>query len=163
MSISQNYCVKFAERPGVDGEPQPKHFSYTKCDFPSLEDGENFVIVKTLYLSVDPAQRCQMNEDTGVTYLLPWQIDEVITGLGSCVIVESRNPKFKKGDLVLASLGKCKWQLYWKTNVEDLNPCVADGKLDIVYYGLPGLTSILGVQLHGESKLLMFLCSLEGK
>ena len=58
------------------------------------------VIVKTLYLSVDPAQRCQMNVDTGVAYMLPWQIDDVITGLGSCTVVESRNSKFKKGKMI---------------------------------------------------------------
>ena len=51
---------------------------------------------------------------------------------------------------MLASLGKCKWQLYWKAKAEELTRSVADGKLDIVYYGIPGLTSILGVQLHGE-------------
>ena len=42
MSTTQNYCVKFAERPGADGEPQSKHFKYTECDFPTLIDGENF-------------------------------------------------------------------------------------------------------------------------
>ena len=51
---------------------------------------------------------------------------------------------------MLALIGKCKWQLYWKAKAEEITPCVADGKLDIVYYGIPGLTSILGVQLHGE-------------
>ena len=50
-----------------------------------------------MYLSVDPAQRCQMNESTGVEYLVPWQIDGVIAGLGSGVVVESNNAKFKKG------------------------------------------------------------------
>lgn len=61
---------------------------------------------------------------------------------------------FFLGDLVMATLGNCKWQSYWKTKASNLQPCIADGKLDILYYGIPGLTSILGVQLHGKFHLL---------
>ena len=57
------------------------------------------VVVKTMYLSVDPAQRCQMNESTGVEYLAPWQVGGVITGLGTGIVVESKSPKFKKGKI----------------------------------------------------------------
>ena len=53
------------------------------------------------------------------------------------------------GDIVISMLGRWKWQSYWKTNSQTLQSCVADGKLDILYYGLPGLTSLLGMQLHG--------------
>ena len=38
-----------------------------------------------------------MNEDSGVTYFHPYQIGDTITGLGVGVIVDSKNPKFKKG------------------------------------------------------------------
>lgn len=57
------------------------------------------VLIKTLYLSVDPAQRCQMNEDTGVEYLQPWKINETVQGLGVGVIVKSEDKDF--------SVGKC--------------------------------------------------------
>ena len=57
---------------------------------------------------------------------------------------------FVSGDMVIATLGVCKWQLYWKTKATILQLCIAGPKLDLVYYGLPGLTSILGVQLHGN-------------
>ena len=55
------------------------------------------------------------------------------------------------GDMVIATLGHCKWQSYWKTKSSILQPCTVDAKLDLLYYGLPGLTSILGLHLHGKS------------
>ena len=56
------------------------------------------MLIKTLYLSVDPAQRCQMYDDTGVDYISPWKLNDVIHGLiGSGVVVESKNEDFKVG------------------------------------------------------------------
>jgi hypothetical protein len=64
---------------------------------------------------------------------------------------------FFTGDVVISMIGSWKWQLYWKTTSQNLQSCVGDGKLDILYYGLPGLTSLLGMQLHGI--YFMYTCS----
>ena len=56
------------------------------------------VIIKTLYLSVDPAQRCQMNEDTGVHYVSPWELNQTVIGMvGVGVVVESKSSKYITG------------------------------------------------------------------
>ena len=58
------------------------------------------VIIKTLYLSVDPAQRCQMNEDTGVHYISPWPLNQTVNGMvGVGVVVESKSSKYIVGKL----------------------------------------------------------------
>lgn len=146
--IARNHCVKFASRPGVNGTPSANNFLYEECEFPSLEKNINDVIIKTSFLSVDPAQRCQMNQSTGVHYIHPYQIGDVITGLGVGVVVKSNNINFKKGDVVSSEFGTWKWQLYWSTSSDNLRKCV-EGKLDLLYFGVAGLTSLIGVQQHG--------------
>ena len=59
-----NSRVVFACHPGVNNPPTPSNFKYET--FP-MEKETGSILIKTLYLSVDPAQRCQMNGDsTGV-------------------------------------------------------------------------------------------------
>ena len=44
-----------------------------------------------------------------------------------------------------------KWQLYWTVKSDELMSCV-EGKLDLLYYRVAGLTSLIGVQQHGILK-----------
>ena len=56
--------------------------------------------------------RCMMNEDTGVHYIKPWQVDQTIPGFeGVAVVVRSKSEKFQKGILCLV--------LFWKPGLPD--------------------------------------------
>lgn len=148
--MAKNYCVKFASRP-VDGVPSPDNFSYVECEYPSLnDDGKEDVIVRTTYLSVDPLQRIQMKESTGIPGVAAYQLNEIIIGIGGTgVVEESRNPKFKKGDLVKLNIG-WKWQLYWKGSAEEFTPFKHDPTKELTYYAATsGLTSLLALQVNG--------------
>lgn len=150
----KNFSVKFVKRPGPDGIPEKDGFLHTECEYPNLNE-ENEIIVKTLYLSVDPAQRCQMNEDTGVEYLKPFQIGEVVNGLlGIGVVTESRRDDLKVGDVVVNSIstGGWPWQLYFKTNQFLTAVPTDDPKAELTYYGIPGLTALIGLQEKGYIK-----------
>jgi len=149
----KNYCIKFAKRPGANGTPEADNFHHEGCEYPILSNDDD-VIIKTLYLSVDPAQRCQMNEDSGAEYLQSNQLGEVIMGLGGVgVIVESSVDSFSPGDIVInSSIGGWPWQVYFKASdakKKFIAVLAEDPKLEITYYGIPGFTSLLGVQEKG--------------
>lgn len=101
--------VVLQSRPGKDGIPAPENFCLEGMTLsPELKDGE--VLVRTLYLSVDPYMRCRMNEDTGAEYLRPWQLSKSVDGGGVGVVESSRCSSYSEGD-VLTSLN---WP--WQTH-----------------------------------------------
>lgn len=165
-NVKENVRVKFVKRPGPNNFPTDDCFSYEKCDQPpsiKTKTGEekgdagkgNDVIIRTLYLSMDPALRCRMNEQTGAEYLTPWQIGETVTGLGGVgVIEESVVSEFKKGDIVAASM--CwPWMLYFSfpqdqlTKIELIPPGHGPSVI-LSCFGLTGLTALLGLQEKGH-------------
>lgn len=158
-SAEKNYQVVFAKRPGVNGIPAKDNFKMEECAFPTLSaDSPGDVLIKTLYLSVDPAQRCQMNEDTGVEYLQPWKINETVQGLGVGVIVKSEDKDFSVGLSVTTKTFSWPWELYWKGATQKLSVVThKDAKDFMTYYGIPGLTALLGLQEKGH------ICNGEGE
>lgn len=115
------------------------------------------MLVKTLYLSVDPIQRTQMNEESGLSFFVPYVIGETISGLyGVGVVMESNLDDFKCGDIVInSSMTGWPWQTYFKTTNEDkkLTKNVIkddDPKFEITYYGLPGITTVLGLEEQSD-------------
>ena len=90
--------VVLHNRPGVDKPPNESNFAFERIEIPRCKEGE--VLVKTLYLSVDPYMRCRMNEDTGVAYLTPWALDGPPTGGGVGKVVQSKSEYFQEEDIV---------------------------------------------------------------
>lgn len=90
--------IVFRNRPGVDKVPTESNFALERMEIPQCKEGE--ILVKTLYLSVDPYMRCRMNEDTGAAYLTSWTIGEPPAGGGVGKVVRSDSQKFKVGDIV---------------------------------------------------------------
>jgi len=154
--MAKNYCVKFVKRPGVNGAPSEDNFLHEECEYPSRELGTSEVLVKTLYLSVDPAQRCQMNEESGADYIAPLKLNEVLLGLaGVGLIVQSCVDGFNAGDVVINSaIGGWPWQLYFKQSNPDETLVVVnlddDPKFELTYYGIPGLTTLIGMREKGK-------------
>ena len=79
-------------------------FTWTETPVPAPAEGE--VLVRNLWLSCDPTQRGWI---AGDTYLPAVKIGEVIRSFAVGKVVESRNPKFKPGQLVQGLFG---WQDY---------------------------------------------------
>jgi len=156
--MAKNFCVKFSKRPGVTGVPEVDLFLHDECEYPKVgDDTSDEIIVKSLYISVDPIQRTQMNEEAGLPIFPPYQIGSVINGLyGVGIVVESQSSEFKQGSLVInTALDGWPWQLYFKTSTANKKFAVVDlldddPKLEITYYGLPGLTTLIGLQEHTD-------------
>src|SRR6266850_112806 len=139
VNMARNTQVLLASRP--TGWVEESNFKIVETDAPSPGPGE--VLVKNLWLSLDPYMRGRMNAVKSYAKYL--EIGEVMTGGTVGQVVESGNPKFKAGDYVVGSLG---WQLYAISNGEGL--AVVDPRLvPLTAYlgvcGMPGGTAWIGL------------------
>jgi NADPH-dependent curcumin reductase CurA len=85
------------------GYARDSDFTFDESPVEELADGQ--VLVRTVYLSLDPTNRVWMNEAD--SYLPAILLGSVMRGAGIGVVEESRNPRFAPGDLVQGLLG---WQ-----------------------------------------------------
>lgn len=69
--------------------------------------GEGELLLKTLYLGFDPAQKGWM--ENIADYVAPMAIGDVMRGSGISEVIESNHPDFAVGDLVMGSTGWTEW------------------------------------------------------
>lgn len=115
-----------------EGLPSPEHFELVEVRLPDLRDGQ--VLVRNLWMSVDPYMRRSMEEEA--KDLTPWPIGSALDGPCVGQVIESRNEKFAPGDIVE---GMCGWQEHF----------ISDGKHFIPYLTSP--TSIAKRTASGAS------------
>jgi NADPH-dependent curcumin reductase CurA len=140
----ENQRIVLASRP--EGWVTPENFRLEKGAVPSPKDGE--VLVKNLWLSLDPYMRGRMSESK--SYVKGVDIGEVMVGQTAGEVVESKQPGINPGDKVLTQLG---WQLYGTTK----EAIKVDGsRAPLSYYlgvlGMPGLTAYFGLKEIGQPK-----------
>src|SRR5882724_3618379 len=140
----ENRRVVLASRP--TGSVTEGNFQLEKLPIPKPADGE--VLVKNLWLSLDPYMRGRMSD--AKIYAKGVDIGEVMVGQTLGEVVESRHPQLKKGDKVLTQLG---WQLYGCT--KDAVK-IDETRAPLTYYlgvlGMPGITAYLGLKEIGQPK-----------
>src|SRR2546423_12727476 len=102
----ENRRVVLASRP--QGAVSEDNFRIESAPLPRCGDGE--VLVRNLWLSLDPYMRGRMSD--AKSYVKGVDIGEGMVGQTVGGVVESCHPKLKVGDTVLAQLG---WQLYGAT------------------------------------------------
>lgn len=146
MNQTVNRRIVLASRPV--GEPTSENFRLEETTVPQPSEGQ--VLVRNLYLSLDPYMRGRMSD--APSYVAPVAIDAVM-GAGTVGrVAESRNPAFKAGDLVLA-LGN--WQDYALSDGSDLMKLPADmarPSWALSVLGMPGFTAWYGLLKIGEPK-----------
>jgi NADPH-dependent curcumin reductase len=134
-----NQRIVLASRP--HGSPNPDNFRLEKV--PVSEPAEGQILLRTVYLSLDPYMRGRMSD--APSYAEPVGIDEVMVGSTVCRIAESRHPDYDEGEWVLAYSG---WQEYALSDGSGLtrlgkepdHPSYALGVL-----GMPGFTGYMGL------------------
>lgn len=141
-----NKIVVLASRP--EGPVRPENFRLEAGTIPVPKEGE--VLVKNLWLSIDPYMRGRISE--AKSYVAPVAIDSVMVGQTVGEVLESKHPGFKPGDHVLTSLG---WQSFGAANGADLSK--VDGtRAPLSYYlgvlGMPGLTAYFGLYEIGHPR-----------
>src|SRR5918996_2659099 len=99
----QNKRVLLASRPS--GWVSESNFKLEEAPVPQPADGE--VLVKNLWLSLDPYMRGRMSD--AKSYVKGVELGEVMVGQTVGEVIETKNPEFKPGDKALTQLG---WQQY---------------------------------------------------
>jgi len=83
------------------GMPVPGNFALKEYALPELDDG--MVHVRNRWLSVDPYMRGRMNDVK--SYVPPFELDAPMSGGAVGEVIESRDPAFQPGDMVLHMSG----------------------------------------------------------
>ncbi len=145
-----NQQFRLAARPV--GLPKPTDWQMTSEAVRDIADGE--IVVKALYLSLDPAMRGWMNE--GKSYIKPVGIGDVMRAGGVGVVLASKSPKFVVGDHVSGSIGV---QRFWVGAADDkygaffkIDPTVAPLPTWLNTLGMPGMTGYFGLLESGQPK-----------
>lgn len=101
----------------------------------SPHNGE--VLVRNLFMSVDPYMRGRMNE--AKSYVPPFEVGKPLEGGAVGEVIESKAEQFRPGDVVLSSLG---WRECFIAKAQELQP--VDPKIQplSVYLGLLGMTGM---------------------
>ena len=156
----QNKEIRFASRPA--GMPTLDNFQFVDSEVPQPDDGE--VLLRTLYISVDPYLRGRMRE--GRSYVPPFQVGQVIESGGVGEVIESRSPKFQPGDIVSGMFG---WRLSNVVKADGLikvsaftgpitpgndgdSPAPVPVSTALGVLGMPGLTAYFGLLDIGKPK-----------
>ncbi|KAG0250272.1 hypothetical protein BG011_008518 [Mortierella polycephala] len=148
MGFIQNTQVVLASRPVTDIDPKTTFRKQTV----SLSDelGPNEVLVKVLFVSLDPAMRGWMRDVR--SYIRPVRIDEVMRSSDVAQVIKSNSPDYKFGDIVRVT---CGWQEYAiLTPSEDMVKIKTfPGVSPSTYLGVlgpTGLTAYFGITDIGE-------------
>jgi NADPH-dependent curcumin reductase len=140
----QNKRVLLASRPS--GWVTEANFRIEDAPLPQPAQGE--VLVRNLWLSLDPYMRGRMSD--AKSYVKGVELGEVMVGQTVGEIVESKHPTLKVGEKVLTQLG---WQLYGTTK-EAMR--VPESRAPLSCYlgvlGMPGITAYFGLKEIGQPK-----------
>ncbi len=134
-----NHKFELAARPvGL-----PKRSDWNYKEEPVRDPGDGELLVKILYISLDPAMRGWMNE--GRSYVPPIAIGEVMRALAVGRVVSSKNPKFAVGDHVYGVLGVQEYAVTNGTGLTKVDPALAPLPVYLGTLGAPGMTAYFGL------------------
>jgi NADPH-dependent curcumin reductase CurA len=140
---------KFILNRRPSGLPDANTFRLITEDIPDYKERE--VLLRLKYVSVDPYMRNRMNE--AKSYIAPYAINEAITGDAIAEVIESKNTRYKEGDLLMGNLG---WQEYVAATPENYQRIIPDEDIHPTAYlsvlGLTGLTAYFGLLDIGKPK-----------
>jgi NADPH-dependent curcumin reductase CurA len=141
-----NHKFLLAARPV--GMPKPSDWTFT--EEPAREPKEGELLVKLLYISLDPAMRMWINESR--SYLPPVGIGEVMRGLGLGIVTASRNPSFAVGDHVSGSFGVQEYAITDGRGIRKVDAKIAPLPKYLSVLGMPGMTAYFGLLDTGQPK-----------
>ncbi len=138
-----NRRIVLASRP--EGAPTPANFRIEDVPLRPIGDGE--VLLRTLYLSLDPYMRGRMS--AAKSYAKPVEVGGVMEGGTVAQVLESRNPDYQAGEIVLSHSG---WQSYdiTRTIRRRIDPAAAPISTALGILGMPGFTAYVGLNHIGK-------------
>jgi NADPH-dependent curcumin reductase CurA len=133
----------------LSGLPTADNFRLVESPASAPGDGE--VLVKNLWLSLDPYMLGRMTQQK--SYVKGVEIGDVMTGEAVGEVVESKHPGFAPGEKVVGITG---WQLYAAAKGELLTKIDPSARFPLSYHlgclGMPGRTAYFGLNEVGKPK-----------
>jgi NADPH-dependent curcumin reductase CurA len=144
MTETISHEIRLKNRPV--GLPSESDFELVAVPIPTPKAGE--VLVRNLYMSVDPYMRGRMIEQP--SYVEPFPLGQALEG--GCVgrVVQSHGGRFQVGDYVLGRKG---WREYYVSDGADLTKIdltIAPLQAYLGILGMPGLTAYVGLLDIGQ-------------
>jgi len=134
-----NKQIRLASRPS--GWVSLENFTMTEEPLPEAAQGQ--LLVRNIFMSVDPYMRGRMNDTK--SYVPPFQVGEVLQAGVVGQVVSSQHPDFSEGDYVTGMLG---WENFSLSDGSQLRKIVA-GPVPLSYHlgilGMPGMTAYIGL------------------
>jgi hypothetical protein len=139
MNTPVNHQFRLARRPV--GMVERSDFEYTEA--PVGEPGDGEVLVKVLYLSLDPAMRGWMRE--GKSYVPPVGLGEVMRAGAVGRVIASQSPDIAVGEYVVGMLGVQEYAVAKAQQLTRVDPARAPLPVYLGTLGMPGMTAYFGL------------------
>lgn len=144
---TENRQMTLAARP--IGAPSAAHFSLKTAPIPEVAEGQ--LLLRTVYLSLDPYMRGRMSD--AASYAEPVAIGGVMVGGTINRVVASKHPNYKVGDWVLSyTVGWQDYAISDGTFLFKLDPSAAPVSHALGVLGMPGFTAYMGLLDIGKPK-----------
>jgi len=111
MSKTASREIRLASRP--NGLPTAANFTLARTELPPLQNRQ--VLVRNLFMSVDPYMRGRMNDRK--SYVPPFELGQPLDGGAVGEVVASRAREFKPGDAVISNFG---WREFFAASPKEL-------------------------------------------
>jgi NADPH-dependent curcumin reductase CurA len=141
MNPTTSREIRLASRPS--GFPTADNFELASTEV--APPGEGQVLVRNLFMSVDPYMRGRMNDVR--SYIAPFEVGEVLEGGAIGRVVETRVGAIAAGSVVLSNRG---WREAFAADAAEVtvvDPKVQPASLWLGALGMPGMTAWVGIRL----------------
>lgn len=134
-----NKVILFNKRPV--GKPTMDDFKFVEEEMPEAASGQ--VLLKTLYVSVDPYLRGRMT--SAKSYIPPFELNKPLQSTLVAEVVASNNDNFKVGDHITGNLAWKEFQVSDGSGLNKVDSNVASLSAYLGVLGMTGLTAYFGL------------------
>ena len=146
QSHPKNKEIILAEHPvGI-----PTLSSFRINEIPMPKPGQGQVLLKSLYVSVDPGMRGFMDKGKDDSAGKKFALNKPITSRSVAQIIESNHADFPIGSIVHGRLAWQKYQAFNTDTLEIVNPDLAPISTSVSILGVPGLAAYFGMMKIGQ-------------
>ena len=147
MTETPNHEIRLKTRP--QGQVTPALFERVEVPVPVPGDGQ--VLLRVLFLSLDPAMRGWIAD--APNYRDPVPLGAVMPGFTVSEVVASNHPDYAVGEIVAGRQGWREWALSDGSDIDrKLDPEAAPVSTSMHILGHTGLTAYLGLLETGQAK-----------
>ncbi len=130
------------------GKPTLEDFKILKEEIPVAREGE--ILLKTIYVSVDPYLRGRMNDSK--SYVASFELHKPIQSGIIAIVEESKHSEYKTGDYLTGNLEWKEYQISYGEGLRKVDENEAKLSAYLGVIGMTGLTAYLGLTEIGLPK-----------